>query len=103
MTTLENRPNTALLVIDVQNGVVEGAHERDAVVANVGSLGEKGRRGGGPGGGGAAWGRAVRVRRGCAAGVERCAWAGGWRPRAPAAAPPRRAGSRWSRSTMTTP
>jgi nicotinamidase-related amidase len=38
MTTLENRPNTALVVIDVQNGVVEGAHERDAVVANVGSL-----------------------------------------------------------------
>jgi nicotinamidase-related amidase len=30
MTTLENRPNTALLVIDVQNGVVGGAHERDA-------------------------------------------------------------------------
>src|ERR1700741_2830165 len=29
MTTLENRPNTALLVIDVQNGAVEGAHERD--------------------------------------------------------------------------
>ena len=27
MTTLENRPNTALLVVDVQNGVVEGAHE----------------------------------------------------------------------------
>ena len=26
MTTLENRPNTALLVIDVQNGVVTGAH-----------------------------------------------------------------------------
>ena len=24
MTTLENRPNTALLVIDVQNGVVRG-------------------------------------------------------------------------------
>ena len=43
MTTLENRPNTALLVIDVQNGVVEGAHERDAVVANVGSLVEKAR------------------------------------------------------------
>ena len=38
MTTLEHRPNTALLVIDVQNGVVEGAHDRDAVVANVGSL-----------------------------------------------------------------
>src|SRR6266550_4244794 len=41
MTTLENRPNTALLVVDVQNGVVEGAPERDAVVANVGSLVEK--------------------------------------------------------------
>jgi nicotinamidase-related amidase len=44
MTTLENRPNTALLVVDVQNGVVGGAHERDAVVANVGSLVEKARR-----------------------------------------------------------
>jgi nicotinamidase-related amidase len=44
MTTLENRPNTALLVVDVQNGVVEGDHERDAVVANVGSLVDKARR-----------------------------------------------------------
>ncbi len=44
MTTLENRANTALLVVDVQNGVVEGAHERDAVVANVGRLVEKARR-----------------------------------------------------------
>jgi nicotinamidase-related amidase len=44
MTTLENRPNTALLVVDVQNGVVEGAHGRDAVVANVGALVEKARR-----------------------------------------------------------
>jgi nicotinamidase-related amidase len=44
MSTLQNRPNTALLVIDVQNGVVGGAHERDAVVANVGSLVEKARR-----------------------------------------------------------
>jgi nicotinamidase-related amidase len=44
MTTLANRPNTALLVIDVQNGVVAGAHERDAVVANVGGLVEKARR-----------------------------------------------------------
>ena len=44
MTTLDNRPNTALLVVDVQNGVVEGAHERDAVVANVVSLVEKARR-----------------------------------------------------------
>lgn len=38
MTTLENRPHTALLVIDVQNGVVGGAHERDAVVANIENL-----------------------------------------------------------------
>jgi nicotinamidase-related amidase len=44
MTTLENRPNKALLVVDVQNGVVAGAHDRDAVVANIGSLVEKARR-----------------------------------------------------------
>lgn len=44
MTTLGNRPKTALLVIDVQNGVVAGAHRRDAVVANVGNLVEKARR-----------------------------------------------------------
>jgi nicotinamidase-related amidase len=44
MSTLANRPNAALLVIDVQNGVVEGAHQRDAVVANVGSLVEKARQ-----------------------------------------------------------
>ena len=43
MTTLENRPNTALLVVDVQNGVVDGAHERDAIVANIGSLVERAR------------------------------------------------------------
>jgi nicotinamidase-related amidase len=44
VTTLENRPNTALLVIDVQSGVVAGAHQRAAVVANVGSLVDKARR-----------------------------------------------------------
>lgn len=44
MTTLGDRPNTALLVIDVQNGVVAGTHERDAVVANIGSLVQKARR-----------------------------------------------------------
>ena len=44
MTTLKNRPNTALLVVDVQAGVVTGAYERDAVVANVGSLVEKARQ-----------------------------------------------------------
>jgi nicotinamidase-related amidase len=44
MTTLEGRPNTALLVVDVQTGVVEGAHARHAVVANIGSLVEKARQ-----------------------------------------------------------
>jgi len=44
MTTLDNRPNTALLVIDVQNGVVAEAHERDSVVANVASLVDKARQ-----------------------------------------------------------
>src|ERR1051325_8681507 len=43
MTTLPNRPKTALPVIDVQNGVVRAAHARDTVVANVGSLVEKAR------------------------------------------------------------
>jgi nicotinamidase-related amidase len=48
MTTLSERPNTALLVIDVQNGVVTGAHERDAVVANINSLVDKARHEGVP-------------------------------------------------------
>ena len=48
MTTLENRPNTAVLVVDVQNGVVERAHDRAAVVANIGRLVEKARQGGVP-------------------------------------------------------
>jgi nicotinamidase-related amidase len=44
MTTLENRPNTALLVVDVQNDVVVEAHERDSVVANIAALVEKARQ-----------------------------------------------------------
>src|ERR1700722_3858522 len=44
MTTLPNRPNTALLVVDVQNGVVAGSHQRDAVVSNVANLVERARR-----------------------------------------------------------
>jgi nicotinamidase-related amidase len=44
MTTLENRPNSALLVVDVQNGIFEGTHERDVVVANIGSLVDRARR-----------------------------------------------------------
>ena len=33
MTSLPDRPNTALLVIDVQNDVVANAHKRDEVIA----------------------------------------------------------------------
>ncbi len=44
MSTLRDRPNSALIVVDVQNGVVAGAYERDAVVANIGSLVEKARQ-----------------------------------------------------------
>jgi nicotinamidase-related amidase len=43
VTTLKNRPNTALLVIDVQNGVVGEAYDRDAVVANIATLVDKAR------------------------------------------------------------
>lgn len=43
MTTLTGRPGTALLVIDMQNGVVGVAHERDRVVANIAALVEKAR------------------------------------------------------------
>jgi nicotinamidase-related amidase len=48
VTTLSDRPATALLVIDVQNGVVGAAHQRDAVVANIGRLVERARREGVP-------------------------------------------------------
>jgi nicotinamidase-related amidase len=43
MTTLSDRPNTALMVIDVQKGVVADAHQRDAVVANISTLVDKAR------------------------------------------------------------
>ncbi len=43
MTTLSGRPRAALLVIDVQNGVVTGAPRRDAVVTSIGTLVEKAR------------------------------------------------------------
>ena len=48
MTTLKERPNTALLVVDVQNGVVGGAYARDSVVANINGLVERARREGVP-------------------------------------------------------
>ncbi len=38
MSLFSNRSNSALLVIDVQNGVVEGAHQRDAVIAHINSV-----------------------------------------------------------------
>jgi nicotinamidase-related amidase len=43
MTSLSNRPNTALLVIDVQNGVVDGSHQRDEVVSNISTLVDRAR------------------------------------------------------------
>jgi nicotinamidase-related amidase len=43
MTTLPDRPNTALLVIDVQNGVVASAHNRDGVIANIKTLVDRAR------------------------------------------------------------
>jgi nicotinamidase-related amidase len=43
MTSLSNRPNTALLVIDVQKGVVAGAHQRDEVIGNISALVDKAR------------------------------------------------------------
>jgi nicotinamidase-related amidase len=43
MTTLPQRPHTALLVLDVQNGVVEGAHNRDDMIANINTLLDKAR------------------------------------------------------------
>jgi nicotinamidase-related amidase len=43
MTTLPDRPNTALMVIDMQNGVVEGVHRRDTVIANIAELVDKAR------------------------------------------------------------
>jgi nicotinamidase-related amidase len=44
MSKFENRPRTALLVVDVQNGVVKKAYQRDEVIDNIGALVEKARR-----------------------------------------------------------
>ncbi|MDT0613338.1 cysteine hydrolase family protein [Streptomyces lancefieldiae] len=48
MTTLPDRPHTALLVIDVQNDVVAGAPDRDGVIANIDTLVGKARAEGVP-------------------------------------------------------
>jgi nicotinamidase-related amidase len=43
MTSLLDRPNTALLVIDMQSGVVRNAHDVDRVIANINALVDKAR------------------------------------------------------------
>jgi nicotinamidase-related amidase len=43
MTMLAGRPHTALLIVDVQTGVVAGGFARDAVVANIARLAQKAR------------------------------------------------------------
>jgi nicotinamidase-related amidase len=43
VTTLPDRANAALLVIDVQNGVVAGAYNRDGVIANISTLIDRAR------------------------------------------------------------
>ncbi len=43
MTSLRDRPNTALLVIDVQNDVVANALQRDEVIANINILVDRAR------------------------------------------------------------
>lgn len=40
---MTKRPNSALLVIDVQNDVVAAAHQRDSVVSNIATLVETAR------------------------------------------------------------
>ncbi len=46
MTTLTDRPHSALVVIDVQNGVVADVHDRDRVLANIRTSVERARAAG---------------------------------------------------------
>ncbi|HEY1666586.1 MAG TPA: cysteine hydrolase family protein [Trebonia sp.] len=48
MSTLEGRPDTALLVIDAQNATLAAGAGRDGVVANIGGLVARARAGGVP-------------------------------------------------------
>jgi nicotinamidase-related amidase len=48
MTTLPGRPNTALLIIDVQRDVMANAHERDGVIANINAVLDRARAAGTP-------------------------------------------------------
>ncbi|HTU29005.1 MAG TPA: isochorismatase family protein [Solirubrobacteraceae bacterium] len=43
MTTIPDRPHTALLVVDVQHGAIDGAPRRDEVVANIATLVDRAR------------------------------------------------------------
>ncbi len=43
MTSLRDRPNTALLIVDVQNDVVANTHQRDEVIANINTLVDRAR------------------------------------------------------------
>jgi nicotinamidase-related amidase len=43
MTSLHDRPNTALLIVDVQRDVVASAHDRDGVIANINVLLQRAR------------------------------------------------------------
>jgi nicotinamidase-related amidase len=48
MTIPADRANSALLVVDVQNGVVEGAYKRDEVITNIESAVARARAAGVP-------------------------------------------------------
>ncbi len=48
MTTLPDRHSTALLIVDVQNDVMVGAHERERVIDNIVSLVSRARETGTP-------------------------------------------------------
>ncbi len=43
MTTFADRPNTAVLVVDVQEGVVANAHDRQRVIQTINSLTSRAR------------------------------------------------------------
>jgi nicotinamidase-related amidase len=43
MTSLTDRPNTALLIIDVQRDVVAEVHDRDTVIANINTVLQRAR------------------------------------------------------------
>ncbi|HEX3706699.1 MAG TPA: cysteine hydrolase family protein [Mycobacteriales bacterium] len=48
MTTLPDRPNAALLVVDVQHGAVDGTPRRDEVISTIAALVDRARREGVP-------------------------------------------------------